>query len=100
MATIVKKYELSSSHETIVVKMPKRARILSVTFGVRGPAMHASVQEDADTRAFDKGHNERFFVVVIEGGNVPEPSVYVGTCQTAGNNLQRTAYHVFEVNRR
>jgi hypothetical protein len=97
MSRILKRYELAGGYDTQAIHLPKRARILFVATGRVGPALCTVLEEDADTRAFDTGQHQRFFVVVPDGSAAPEVGVYVGSVQTAGHKPQSTCLHVFEV---
>jgi hypothetical protein len=98
MSRLIHRYALGTGHDTQTVRMPKRARVIHVGFS-QSPILCALVDEDADTRAFDTGKHERYFVVVADGGAAPEVGVYVGSAQTPGNHKQAICLHVFEVNR-
>lgn len=96
MPHTLKRYELTTRTEPQALKMPKRARILHIALGTRGPVLCALVEEDDDTRAFDTGKHERHFAVASDGMVAPD-GVYVGSVQSRGNEKQMNCYHVFEV---
>lgn len=95
MSHVLKRFDLTTVTSIQTVKMPKRARILYVACSKRGPSLCTGIEEDNDTRAFDTGKHERFFIVASDGMLAPEGGVYIGSTQPQNN-----CYHVFEVSGR
>lgn len=78
MAHNVAQYELVSSGIT-AISMPKRARVLAVGCTAQGkPILMASVENNADTRAFDTGQHQRHFDVIGVGDEIPADGQLVG----------------------
>jgi hypothetical protein len=99
MSRHIHRYELSTgSPQTQAINMPKRARIIhtAISSTRRGLVLCAIVEEDNDTRAFDRGVHQRHFVVVEDGREIPEPGGYVGSVQVSSTS---SCLHVFEVPR-
>lgn len=97
MANNVRAYELKGSGATDI-SMPKRARVLAIGTTAQGrPVLLSSVENNADTRAFDTGQHQRHFECIGPGDEIPADGQYVGLA-TVNKPAKPTAFIlVYEV---
>jgi len=95
MARQISKHSLNCSTDTQVVSLQRRARILCVAPGDRGPDLFAETDVDDTTRAIDVKHS-REFVVLMAGASAPSGSCYIGSTHVEVGR-KHAVYHVYEL---
>ena len=91
MSRVISRHPLTLDKEPQTVGIQRRAKILYVASGARGPELHTECEHDDVTRAVDVKHS-RQFVVLAPGDTAPAGSCYIGSCGTT-----RGACHVYEL---
>jgi len=93
MSRVISRHPLQLDKEPQSVGLQRRARILYVATGAKGPELHAECDHDDTTRAVDVRHS-RQFVVLSPGDTAPAGSCYIGSCP---HPKLSGACHVYEL---
>lgn len=94
----IRSFSLEVGTQVQVVTIPRRARIIAVTWETR-ITVYCLVDEDADTRAFETTHH-RQFQIAVAGQQAPEGANFIGLCTNPPRSAFRgQTYLVFELPR-